>query len=79
MAQQFCVQSGLLASDECPTKQTGWYKKTNIPGPCDLHGPGASHTEDEEYGDDEDWEDDDDRSEEPSSSSTRHTRPVEEN
>ncbi len=34
---QYCVASGQLATNACPATDTGWYKKTNKPGPCEQH------------------------------------------
>lgn len=33
----FCTESGYLAGGGCP-RQTGYYKKDNVPGTCTLHG-----------------------------------------
>lgn len=30
----YCLRSGLLASESCPEKATGWYSKSNMPGRC---------------------------------------------
>ncbi len=30
----YCTETGLLASDSCPSKATGWYSKENLPGYC---------------------------------------------
>lgn len=30
----YCTASGLLASDSCSSKATGWYSKENLPGRC---------------------------------------------
>lgn len=30
----YCTATGLLASDSCPSKATGWYSKENLPGYC---------------------------------------------
>ncbi len=30
----YCTYTGLLASDSCPSKATGWYSKENLPGRC---------------------------------------------
>lgn len=39
---QFCSQTGLIATDACPNKQTGYYKNDNIPGTCTMHGGAAA-------------------------------------
>ena len=39
---QFCSQTGLIATDACPNKQTGYYKNDNIPGTCTAHGGAAA-------------------------------------
>ena len=30
----YCTSSGLIAGDNCSSKSTGWYKKSNIPAKC---------------------------------------------
>ena len=30
----YCTQSGLLATDHCASKATGWYSARNMPGHC---------------------------------------------
>ena len=35
----FCLTSGMLATDSCPKKELGVYKKSNIPGYCTTHAP----------------------------------------
>ena len=37
----YCTQTGQLATDACPTKATGWYKKGNIPAVCKTHNGSA--------------------------------------
>ncbi len=34
----FCPQTGLLATDACPERKIGWYKKSNLPAKCSTHG-----------------------------------------
>ena len=47
----YCTSSGLLATDACPSKAVGWYKKSNVPGVCTAHAgtaldaPGAEAEE----------------------------------
>ncbi len=33
----YCTESGLLATDGCPSKAVGWYKKGNVPSVCEKH------------------------------------------
>ena len=33
----YCTQTGLLATDACPSKSVGWYKKNNVPSVCENH------------------------------------------
>ena len=33
----YCPETGMLASDSCPSKKVGWYKKSNLPGVCQTH------------------------------------------
>ncbi len=33
----YCTQSGMLATDACPSKAQGWYKKGGIPSGCTTH------------------------------------------
>ncbi len=33
----YCTETGLLATDACPTKANGWYRKNGIPEPCTTH------------------------------------------
>ncbi len=40
----FCTQTGSLATDACPQKKVGWYKKSNQPGVCTAHGGNALAT-----------------------------------
>lgn len=39
-AHTYCLDSGELATDECPRTAVGWYKKTNLPPVCSIHGDG---------------------------------------
>lgn len=34
----YCTSTGLLATDACPSKAEGWYKKNKVPGVCTTHG-----------------------------------------
>ncbi len=42
---QFCTQTGMIAADECPHKQTGWYRSSNVPEVCTTHGGSAAEPE----------------------------------
>jgi len=33
----YCTSTGLLATDACPEKAVGWYRKSNIPSACTSH------------------------------------------
>ena len=33
----YCTSTGLLATDACPRKAVGWYKKSNTPSVCTSH------------------------------------------
>ena len=33
----YCTETGLLATDTCPTKAVGWYKKGKLPEVCTTH------------------------------------------
>ena len=33
----FCRETGLLANPGCPNQDTGYYKKSDMPGHCDIH------------------------------------------
>ena len=37
VSKQYCTSTGLLATDACPRKKTGWYKVSNVPGMCTAH------------------------------------------
>lgn len=34
----YCTETGLLATDACPSKAVGWYKKNKVPSVCTTHG-----------------------------------------
>ena len=40
----YCKTSGKLATAACPSKGTGVYKASNVPGYCDQHGGGSAAT-----------------------------------
>lgn len=47
--QAFCRDSGDLATENCPSHQTGYYNSSlRIPGECYLHNGGASSLENQE-------------------------------
>lgn len=33
----YCTETGNLATDACPSKSIGWYKKNNVPAVCTSH------------------------------------------
>ena len=33
----YCTSSGQLATDACPSKAIGWYRKSDVPGICKTH------------------------------------------
>ena len=33
----YCTETGNLATDACPSKSIGWYKKNNVPNVCTSH------------------------------------------
>lgn len=37
VAKEYCTSTGLIATDACPRKKTGWYKVSNVPGMCTSH------------------------------------------
>ncbi len=37
VARQYCTQTGLLASDSCTSKATGYYKTSHLPATCGGH------------------------------------------
>ena len=41
-ALQYCTASGDLATENCPSTATGWYKETYIPSSCILHRAGST-------------------------------------
>lgn len=45
VSKEYCTSSGLLATDACPKKKTGWYKVSNVPTMCTKH-PSAPVTND---------------------------------
>ena len=50
----YCTETGLLASDGCTSRATGWYSKENLPGTCTAsHASSAPATEDNSGGDQE--------------------------
>ena len=40
----YCTESGNLATDGCPSKAIGWYKKNNVPNVCRDHDGSALDT-----------------------------------
>ena len=43
-AMQYCTESGDLATENCPSTATGWYKETYIPSSCILHRSSSTTT-----------------------------------
>lgn len=43
-ALQYCTESGDLATENCPSTATGWYKETYIPSSCILHRSSSTRT-----------------------------------
>lgn len=41
----YCEATGLLASGNCPSVNTGYYKKDAMPGTCTYHKGGGSHSD----------------------------------
>ena len=37
IGRYYCTSTGLLATDACPSKAVGWYKKNNVPSVCTTH------------------------------------------
>ena len=37
VAREFCTVSGDIATENCPSTETGYYKASNIPGTCIEH------------------------------------------
>lgn len=37
VSRYYCTETGLLATDACPSKSVGWYKKNNVPSVCTSH------------------------------------------
>ncbi len=49
--EYYCTSSGMLATDGCPSKAVGWYKKSNVPELCTSHSGKALGNPDEEVDD----------------------------
>ena len=43
----YCTETGLLATDACPSKSVGWYTKGNVPSICKNHSGTALGTPEE--------------------------------
>ena len=43
-ALQYCTESGDLATENCPSTATGWYKESYIPSSCILHRSSSTTT-----------------------------------
>ncbi|MBQ7107279.1 MAG: transglycosylase domain-containing protein [Clostridia bacterium] len=44
VSRKFCRTSGLIATSNCTSTSTGWYKKSNVPTTCTIHPSSASNT-----------------------------------
>ena len=44
----YCTETGLLATDACPSKSVGWYTKNNVPSICKNHSGTVLGTPEEE-------------------------------
>ncbi len=65
-ALQYCIESGDLATENCPSTATGWYKETYIPSSCILHRNGAAaEPEDSHNGDRDDRNNREDKDDKP--------------
>lgn len=56
VSRYYCTETGLLATDGCPSKAVGWYKKNGLPKVCENHGGSvldAPSAEDENPAEDE--------------------------
>ena len=43
----YCTSTGKIATDACPSRAIGWYKKSNVPGVCTSHSGTVLGTPDE--------------------------------
>lgn len=41
VAEKYCTETGMLASNNCPSTLTGYYKKDALPGTCTAHSGGV--------------------------------------
>lgn len=53
VSRYYCTETGLLATDACPSKSVGWYKKNNVPSVCTSHSGTALDAPKAEKGDSE--------------------------
>ena len=42
VAVNYCLDTGYIATEFCERRSTGWYKSTNIPTACPMHGFGIA-------------------------------------
>ncbi len=47
VSRTYCMDTGDLATANCPNTATGWYKESNIPGTCTQHIFGGSSSSEE--------------------------------
>lgn len=43
--RKYCMETGLLATDSCPSTKTGWYNKDTLPATCTAHSGDTSASE----------------------------------
>ena len=43
--RKYCTETGLLATDSCPSTKTGWYNKEALPATCTAHSGSSSDSE----------------------------------
>lgn len=43
--RKYCMETGLLATDSCPSTRTGWYNKETLPATCTAHSGDTSASE----------------------------------
>ena len=48
VSKTYCLDTGDLATANCPNTATGWYKESNIPGTCTQHVFGGSESTESE-------------------------------
>lgn len=53
VSKEYCSETGLLATESCPTTATGWYNKTMLPSTCSTHSSSTSSGKDKDEDDTE--------------------------